>query len=1314
MGTIHVPVPPAPTVQVLIVSAGTPSSTIIDQDAPSTSYSPSSSIVQPPISHQGVAAGPTIEDNPFSQADNDPFVNVFAPKPSSDKSSSWDIYKVKLDEYGDVLKNKVRLVANGYRQKEGINFEESFASVARIEAIGIFIANAANKNIIIYQMDVKTLFLNSELKEEVYVSQPEGFVDPDHQTHVYNLKKALYGLKQAPRAWHNTLSRFLLDNKFSKGVVDPTLFTRKIGKHIFLVQIYVDDIIFASTDPKACDIFSKEMSLKFQMSMIRQMSIFLGLQVSQSPEGIFINQSKYALEILTKYGIHMSGLVNTPMIDRSKLDEEPLGILVDQTRFRGMVNSLMYLTANRPDLVFTMCMCAGYQAKPTKKHLKAIKRVFCWSSKKQKSIAILTTEAEYIAMSGCYAQILWMRSQLTDYGFAFNNIPLEQVENGMVELYFVTTDYQLADIFTKALPREWFKFLLPRLGMKRKLLRDNMANENVPAPAPTRSNDQILPFGAWVPIGKSNYNTLTQEAKTEVYCFLLDEDWFTLDANLLREALEITPIDQAHQFELPPLGEDDEVFGMQIPKELIMDNIRNASYYNAYMEMVAKHDRQIATAKQPKPVSSKQSKPAPAKQPKPVKEKSTKPTPLQKAGKGKVRKVHYMKSSSSDYDLQRGKGKSIASDEQVAQSLLELQKPKNTSTDTDKINSEGDTEILNIGKEQGEDVVDKVDLEEKTAEIDEGQTGSNLGKTLESRPPLKHVLIEEDQAGPNPLQIHMALAGPNPEPMHDDFIATIYPRVHESLKHTTEEHIHLENPLSLIGTLSSIKNLEDNFTFGDQFINDKPIEKDLGKTNLETKVKSMVTVPIHQASSSVPPLSTPVVDLSTPKPISSPAQAPTITATIDKTVQGLSSRVFTLELRDLPHKIDQTVKEVVEIALQAPLKERFRDLSQPEHVALYKALEASMERDNMDEFLVEKDKLCKRCRDDEDPPPPTKESEQSKKKKRDSDALVDDILIPDVEHISNSEDIGVAHLTKINTRLDWLKPIPEEDRPETQEPEWIIPPNGLLEPKNNWANTFATSYKDPEEKKLLQKAGDMGSFIKWYCRQIGKSKLSKVNLEVSAYKIDLVNPKGHRVVHDMSKPLLLEVHLVSKERRNAPSISKLTAASYLNFGLEELVPSLWIESEREYDVSAAFGILHWWFKRKEFYIIRHSAPSDHRTVRSHMRILSVVSLQTYERYGYTFLKEIVLRRADYKEYKISEVDFKNLHPNEDLYLLHLQGNLNHLSGADKVHIFHAVNLWIRNIVIRKRVEDLQLEIESYQTKLNLTQPNWDASNFLFQ
>ncbi|GJW64846.1 retrovirus-related pol polyprotein from transposon TNT 1-94 [Tanacetum coccineum] len=414
------------------------------------------------------------------------------------------IFKIKLDEYGEVLKNKARLVAKGYRQEAGVDFEESFAPVARLEAIRLFIANAANQNMIIFQMDVKTAFLNGELNV-VYV-------------------------------------------RFTKGVVDPTLFTRKTGKHILLVQIYVDDIIFASANPKSCQLFTHEMNSTIQMSMMGKMSLFLGLQVLQNPRGIFINQSKFALEILKKYGFNTSTPIDTPMAERPKLDEDKGGKLIDPTRYRGMVGSLMYLSASRPDIVFAVCMCARYQAKPTDKHLHAIKRIFrylkgtihmglwypkdsgfalkafadadyagcqntrrstsgsaqflgdrlvSWSSKKQKSTAISTTEVEYIALSGCCAQVLWMRSQLSDYGFNFNKIPLycdnqsaialcynsvqharskyidirhhfikEQVECRIVELYFVETKYQLADIFTKALPRERFDTIIPLLGVQ--------------------------------------------------------------------------------------------------------------------------------------------------------------------------------------------------------------------------------------------------------------------------------------------------------------------------------------------------------------------------------------------------------------------------------------------------------------------------------------------------------------------------------------------------------------------------------------------------------------------------------------------------------------------------------------------------------------------------------------------------------------------------------------------------------------------------------------------------------------------------------
>ncbi|GKA49361.1 retrovirus-related pol polyprotein from transposon TNT 1-94 [Tanacetum coccineum] len=471
---------------------------------------------------------------------------IFETGPSVLLLCQW-IYKVKLDEVGGILKNKARLVARGYRQEEGIDFEDYFASVARLEAIRIFLAFAAHMNMVVYQMDVKTVFLSGNLREEVYVSQPDDFVDPDNPNHVYKLKKALYGLKQAPRAWYDMLSSFLISQDFSKGLVDPTLFIRKEGKELLLVQVYVDDIIFAASTPELCDLFAKIMCSKFKMSMMGKISFFLGLQIFQNPRGIFINQSKYALESLKKYDFNTCDPVDTPMVEKFKLDEDKEGKAVDPSHYRGMIGTLLYLTASRPNLQFAICMCAQYQARPTEKHLH-VKRVFrylrgtinrglwypkdssiallafsyadhvgcqdtrrstsgsmqflgdrlvSWSSKRQKRAAISSTEAEYIAMSGCYAQILWMGSQLTDYGLGFNKIPMyydnksaialscnnvqhsrskhidirfhfikEHVENGVIELYFVNMVYQLADIFTKSLARERIEFLINKLGMQ--------------------------------------------------------------------------------------------------------------------------------------------------------------------------------------------------------------------------------------------------------------------------------------------------------------------------------------------------------------------------------------------------------------------------------------------------------------------------------------------------------------------------------------------------------------------------------------------------------------------------------------------------------------------------------------------------------------------------------------------------------------------------------------------------------------------------------------------------------------------------------
>nr|GEV58326.1 hypothetical protein [Tanacetum cinerariifolium] len=461
---------PSPSVDVIppvqADSTGSPFSTTVDQDAPSLNKSHTTPETQSSVIPQDVE-----ENNhniEVSHMGNDPLFGVPILEVTSAQSSStieamqeelneferlevWElvprpdkvmvitlkwIYKVKLDELGGILKNKARLVARGYRQEERIDFEVSFASIARLKAIWIFLAYPAHKNMVINQMDVNTAFLKGNLREEVYVSQPDGFVDQDNPNHVYKLKKALYGLKQAPRAWYDMLSSFLISQDFSKVSVDPTLFICRNGN-----------------------------------------------------------------DLLLKYGFESCDPGDTPMVKKSKLDEGKKRKAIDPSHYRGMIGTLLYLTASRPDLQFAIYADhAGCQdtRRSTSGSLQFLgERLISWSSKRQKSAPISSTEAEYIALSGCCAQILWMRSQLTDYGLGFNKIPMycdnksaialccnnvqhsrskhidiryhfikEQVENEVIELYFVNMEYQLADLFTKALGRDIIKFLINKLGMR--------------------------------------------------------------------------------------------------------------------------------------------------------------------------------------------------------------------------------------------------------------------------------------------------------------------------------------------------------------------------------------------------------------------------------------------------------------------------------------------------------------------------------------------------------------------------------------------------------------------------------------------------------------------------------------------------------------------------------------------------------------------------------------------------------------------------------------------------------------------------------
>ncbi|GJR10616.1 retrovirus-related pol polyprotein from transposon TNT 1-94 [Tanacetum coccineum] len=271
-------------------------------------------------------------------------------------------------------------------------------------------------------MDIKMAFLNGPIKEEVYVAQPDGFVDPNHQEKVYRIRKALYGLKQAPKAWYDELSTFLMSKGFTKCTIDPTLFTIRYGEDILLMQIYVNDIIFGSTNPKYSKRFEKLKHSRFEMSVIGEMKFFLGLQIHQSLRGIFINQVKYASEILKKLGMDKYDNIGTPMATKPKLDADLSETPVDQTRCRSMIRSLMYLTSSRPDIVqagtinMGLCTFGGIQFLGEK--------LVSWTSKKQDCTAMSKAEAEYVALSASCAQVMWIRAQLKYYGFDYNKIPL--------------------------------------------------------------------------------------------------------------------------------------------------------------------------------------------------------------------------------------------------------------------------------------------------------------------------------------------------------------------------------------------------------------------------------------------------------------------------------------------------------------------------------------------------------------------------------------------------------------------------------------------------------------------------------------------------------------------------------------------------------------------------------------------------------------------------------------------------------------------------------------------------------------------------
>ncbi|KAL4561871.1 hypothetical protein LXL04_034053 [Taraxacum kok-saghyz] len=401
------------------------------------------------------------------------------------------VYRNKMDEDGAVTRNKARLVAQGFMQLEGLDYDETFAPVARLEAIRLFLAYASFKN------------FTTKL---------------DYPDHVYRLDKAVYGLKQAARAWYDTLTKYLLHQGFRRGAIDNTLFIKESGPDIILAHVYVDDIIFGSTNAGLIKEFADVMAQKFEMSMMGELKFFLGLQVRQLPDGIFINQGKYIVDLLKKFGLSDCSPSKAPMSTAHHLTADTSGTDVNSTAYRAMIGSLLYLTASCPDIMFATSMCARYprdspfeligytdsdhagcaiDRKSTSGGCQLLgNRLISWSSKKQTSVACSTTEAEYVAAGRCCAQVLWIQNQLLDYGLKFRKTPIccdntssilitqnpvqhtktkhieiqhhfirDISQKGKVELFYVPTTEQLADLFTKALDEKTVQYLIGELGM---------------------------------------------------------------------------------------------------------------------------------------------------------------------------------------------------------------------------------------------------------------------------------------------------------------------------------------------------------------------------------------------------------------------------------------------------------------------------------------------------------------------------------------------------------------------------------------------------------------------------------------------------------------------------------------------------------------------------------------------------------------------------------------------------------------------------------------------------------------------------------
>ncbi|CAL9004505.1 unnamed protein product [Prunus brigantina] len=434
------------------------------------------------------------------------------------------VYKTKLNLDESIQKNKAKLVAKGYAQKPGIDYNETFAPVARLDTIRTLIALAAKNNWKLYQLDVKSAFLNGVLEEEVYIEQPDEFLVKGKEDKVYKLHKALYGLKQAPRAWYGEIDSYLVQCGFKRSTSEATLYVKcKGNSELVIVSIYVDDIVYTGNSQDLLQEFKSDMMQKYEMTDLGLLYHFLGMGVIQSDNCIFLHQRKYASTPLQKFGLQECKSVSIPLVPNDKLRKDDDSGAADEAQYRKLVGSLLYLTATRPDIMYAACtLDFGLEYKKeegtvligfcdsdwsgSEDDMRSTSGyaftfgsgVFSWASVKQQCVALSTAKAEYISASEATAQATWLRFVLEDFGemqavatplncdntsaIANTKNPIfnqkikhinwryhyikEALQQGVIDLLHCPTKEQVADIFTQALTREQFSYLRELLGVK--------------------------------------------------------------------------------------------------------------------------------------------------------------------------------------------------------------------------------------------------------------------------------------------------------------------------------------------------------------------------------------------------------------------------------------------------------------------------------------------------------------------------------------------------------------------------------------------------------------------------------------------------------------------------------------------------------------------------------------------------------------------------------------------------------------------------------------------------------------------------------